>query len=159
MMLGICDIWNCCHHLKSIGEDVTKTMKAQRRNVPRAMILGDIIQPLWTRPASAYLQTCHEKSHIFTVQVTFRQVLFLLLLIHWLTYTFLFLARYFLLNSCPEFWSYRVLAQIPSYHMSSLSVFSTAAFSSSPYSTWPQGFQTLPADHSGTSYLNFLQVD
>lgn len=54
MMLGVCDIWKYRHHLKIIEEDVAKTMKAQRRNKPRAVVLWDVAQ-LGTSPASAHL--------------------------------------------------------------------------------------------------------
>lgn len=45
-MLGVVDIRNCCHHLKIIEEGVAETVEAQRRNIQRAMVPGDISGPV-----------------------------------------------------------------------------------------------------------------
>lgn len=37
------------------GKDVAMIMKAQRRNMQTAMVLGGIIKPVGTSPAPAYL--------------------------------------------------------------------------------------------------------
>ena len=53
-MLGAGDIWKRYHHLKILEEDVAKTVKAQRRNVQRAVVLEGVAR-LRIRPASTRL--------------------------------------------------------------------------------------------------------
>ena len=95
-MLGVCDIWKYRHQLKIIEEDLAKTMKAQRRNTPRAMVLWDVAQP-GASPASAHLGRYHKGSHMLSL---FKSLLTMYDFVasDTLIYIFPFLARYILLN-------------------------------------------------------------
>lgn len=53
-MLGAGDIWNCCHHLKISEEDVARTVKAQRRDMQRAVVLEGV----------ARLRIHHSSAHL-----------------------------------------------------------------------------------------------
>ena len=86
---------------------MAKSMRAQGRNVQTATVLGDIVQPVNKACFCLSPNFLPWKSHVFTAQVMFSQILF-----HWRWCVDLHLSlhrRSFLLNSSSEFWSCRGL--------------------------------------------------